>query len=105
MLSHGNERLNIVLQLTNRFSYAEFKSSCEKANVLPLQPMVYAQKVGMLSCAESSYPELSPDEAYTLFIADNPYVTEVINAQPPSVQTVHNVPQRGCGSCGGGKVK
>ena len=108
MLANNNERLNIVKQLKNKFDYKEFAAKCAELSVIPLQPMVYAQKLGILSCSEVIYPELSSSDAYLLFIKENPY-------DPISTKQKQPVPNQlgatvighraDCGTCGGGKVR
>ena len=108
MLSNNNERLNIVKQLKNKFDYKEFEAKCTELSVIALQPMVYAQKLGILSCAEVMYPELSSSDAYLLFIKENPYdpVSTKQNQPVPTQLGVIVTGQRtDCGTCGGGKVR
>ena len=108
MLSNNNERLNIVKQLKNKFDYKEFVVKCTELSVTPLHPMVYAQKLGILSCSEVMYPELSSSDAYLLFIEENPYnpISAKQNQPVPNQLGATVIGQRAdCGTCGGGKVR
>ena len=92
MKDNNGERLNIFLRLKNRFDYAEFKAACESSGVAILQPIEYANKAGIVSCALVSHPEMSPLDAYTAFIIDNPFVAIPIATTPTS--------KNGCTNCG-----
>jgi len=106
MLTNNSQRLNLWLQLPDRFDFAGFTRLCEAEGVAPLPAMEFAQKVGMLMCASTAYPELSLAEAYLRFIRDNPYIADKVvipNGSAPIGSTT-TVTVKPCGSCGGGRV-
>jgi len=101
------QRLDIVLNLKNSFDYAEFVSACDVAGVPPLSLGEFAQKTGMLKVAINMYPQDSPKDAYLHFIktmntewVQRPTLLAEENngVNPPKLS-------KGCGGCGGGKVR
>ena len=68
MLSNNAERLNIVLNQSNRFDYHEFVKTCESKGIKPLILGDWASKVGMVCAAIVMFPDDAPPEAYTKFV-------------------------------------
>jgi hypothetical protein len=103
MIVNNYERLHIILDLNNWFDYEEFKYICEEKKVPVLDPMSFAQKVGILMCAVQQYPELPAPEAYITFVAKNPIPTlNVYPSKQDAVRPQEN-PTRPC--CGKTTVK
>ena len=103
MMVNNSERLKIWQNSVNQFDYAEFKAACDVVGVEPLQPMVFAQKIGILLCAQQMYPADTIEGAYLRFIQNNQYVpTQNSIVVPGAPQTVVT---KACGNCGGGAVR
>ena len=71
MMANNWQRLNIWLELTNRFSYADFSYACHAAGIEPQEPLEFAQKAGMASSGMAAYTGLPAAEAYLKFIREN----------------------------------
>ena len=103
MLANNNERLNIWLNLKDRFSYTEFVQCCTKYNCAALTILEFAQKAGMVQVSLNAYPNLPAAEAYRYLVEQNSSISQqVVKSKIPTVEESNK--QR-CNSCGGGKVR
>lgn len=96
-------RINIVMSLEDRFDYQELITACARENIVPLQLLEYAQKLGILEMSLRMYPELSPMSAYITLATgaprqDHAAVPAHVNLGMPEISTT-------CGSCGGGQIR
>lgn len=117
MMANNWQRLNIVLNMSNRFDYEEFKQRCVEEGCLTLDAAEFAQKVGVLSCAITKYPDKSPNEAYLQLTAETnstksgqiPIDFSVLFSKLTTEQQEeikkNSKSTSGCGTCGGGKVR
>ena len=71
MMANNWKRLNVWLTLQDRTNYAEYKAACEAVGTAPHGAHEFAQKIGMVMCGMSAYPELPVAEAYLKFIREN----------------------------------
>jgi hypothetical protein len=94
MLVNNHARLNVWLKLKNKFDYAEYVKACEMDGVVPHNSIEFAQKVGMIMCGITAYPDKAVHEAYVEYAKQN----ESGHIQLPPKTS-------GCGSCGGGKTR
>jgi len=90
-------RLEIIRDINPRYNYTLYRTVCEENGFDPRPLGMWAQFMGMVSAAETMYPDDSIEVAYSKFIAD-------VNAYDESRVAEVPVPSAGCGSCGGGKV-
>lgn len=67
MLANNGQRLKIWLDMREKFDYEEFYEKCVSEKCLPLPPLEFAQKAGMVSCAMVMRPDLPPADAYVRF--------------------------------------
>lgn len=68
MLKNNAERLQIVLSQTNKFDYQEFTNLCISKGVDVLILGDWVSKVGMVCAAIVTFPNDTPEEAYTKFV-------------------------------------
>jgi hypothetical protein len=125
MMANNWQRLNIWLQCSNRFDYAEYTAACRVAECEPQSALEFAQKAGMISCGMIAYPELTVPDAYLRLISENQnsiapqeQVATTTNNQPTMKEVYVQFPDghtekrmvpasnsaAGCSTCGGGKV-
>jgi hypothetical protein len=119
MLQNNGARLNIWKELTNPYDYQTFVGKCAEKQIVPMNQVDYAQKVGMLLAAKSLYPNLEIEQAYVMFVQENMGVGSVqpsgITKVVPNGNTIYKesndvssdliaqlTGQKSC--CGGGKV-
>jgi hypothetical protein len=89
MLQFNGARLKIMQGLPSPFDYAEFVRRCTVQSIPPLGLGEYAQKVGMVLCAEHLFPGSPLADAYTLFV-------KKMNQE----HTERQAGVSGCSSCG-----
>jgi len=104
MFKNNNQRLNVWLDCKNRFDYSEFLEACKIAGCEAQHIFEFAQRVGVLQCAMTLYPELEPHQAHSKFLEEHQFVM-VPSLTPTPPDDGSPTPPRGCGSCGGGKVR
>lgn len=92
-------RQDIILNMRNKYDYAEFLRLSEVSELPPITWMMYVQVVETLDRAIALYPELAPYAAYMHYLADNDN-TLYHKEQMENVDV--RVP---CTACGGGKVR
>lgn len=98
-------RLEIMQAISERFNYDAYVAVCEANNLTAQQRSNWAQLMGMMSAAETMYPGVNIDKAYTDFI--NVCAEESAVLLEEQVKRIREIPENpnGCGSCGGGKVR
>lgn len=102
MLSNNQERLKVVLSMSDPFDYAEFKKLCSVQGIEPLRISEYAQKIGMLMVGKRLHPDLSDAESYMALIAEMNAVTTIPGDSSMPGEATQN---RSCGGCGGGRIR
>lgn len=107
MMANNWQRLNIWLNINNRYDYAEFSAACTNNGCEPQPALEFAQKAGMVSAGIAAYPELPVAEAYLKFIRDNQtaFTPPVLQAQQQSTAQKTDDATQTPGCCGGGAVK
>lgn len=100
------QRLNIWLNLQNKYDYTEFSEACRSENVEPHDLLEFAQKVGMLSVSMSLYPTLPLTEAYLKLIEEGQKIQQIRAQQRQQNIGMENIKSTSAHSCcGGGQVK
>ncbi len=94
-------RLEIIQQVTPRFSYSAYVEACKANAFEPRRQMEWAQLMGVLSAAEVTFQHEGIDTAY------HKYVQIVVSEHreiSPQVSVAESSSPKPCGTCGGGKV-
>lgn len=88
-------RLEIIQNISPRFDFTVYTKVCIENSIEPQSKRSFAQLMGMLSAAETMFPDDKIDDAFNKYL-------EFINTE--EVQTSQNDTKKPCSSCGGGKV-
>jgi hypothetical protein len=104
MKANNWQRMNIWLELDNKFDYSKFSEACKADGCEPLQPLEFGQKAGMILTGAAMYPDLPATEAYIRLLSDHRQESTP-PVQQQSVSSNHQTTKTGCSSCGGGKTR
>ena len=91
MMANDWQRLNIWLQLANKFDYNEYVTSCAVAGAQAHSAHEFAQKAGMVMAGMAMYPELPVAEAYLSFVRNHQQAFAPISTQTTQQTPVNSL--------------
>jgi hypothetical protein len=97
-------QFDIIGQMTNPTRYVQFVALCDIAGIPPMNPLRYAQTVGILLVARQQYPDIpGAMDAFNAFMNQNYMHMALFTPRPEDVAMP--IPENSKPCCGGGKAK
>jgi len=106
MMTNNWQRMNILLNLKNKFDYQEFADACNSANCDVLNGLEFAQKAGLVMAGMTANPDLPAAEAYLKYVRDNQAAFTSVAVQARiDEETARTGKPPSANCCGGGEIK